>query len=135
MANDPTDTTKYPLGTTDLYVAARNASDFDKGVGGDENTSFTNRFGATLPSYRKAVKDALDFLGALVVIGDYSAGQNYDQFNLVRDTSDGTWYVVIANGSYLSVDISTDLENNNIMVHQVNIDQVDQFLGLKYGSL
>lgn len=116
MANDPTDTTKYPLGTNDLYVAARNAGDFDKGINAG-NTTFVNRFGKVLPTFEKAISDAKANYGGLNNRGDWVTLRAYAVNDLWQSTVDDTWYLVLT--AYTSgVDEAADIASGNVEVFQ-----------------
>lgn len=122
MANDPTDTTKFPLGTSDWYAAARNAGDFDKGMNAG-NTTFVNRFGKTLPTFEKAISDAKANYGGLNNRGDWVTSTNYAVNDLWQSTVDNTWYLVLTaytSGASEAVDIAT----GNVQVFQ-SIEKVN----------
>jgi len=143
MANDPTDTTKYPLGTNDLYVAARNASDFDKGLNAG-NTTFVNRFGKVLPTFEKAISDAKANYGGLNNRGDWVTLRAYAVNDLWQSTVDNTWYLVLT--AYTSgVDEAADIASGNVEVFQgiakqdavikiASVFDVDAFARLEEGD-
>ncbi|MBX2849948.1 MAG: hypothetical protein KTR16_16605 [Acidiferrobacterales bacterium] len=116
MANDPTDTTKYPLGTSDLYAAARNAGDLDKGLNAG-NTTFTNRFGQVLPTFEKALTDAKTNYGGLNNTGGWVTSTAYAVNDLWQSTVDDTWYLVLT--AYTSgANEASDIATGNVEVWQ-----------------
>lgn len=144
MANDPTDTNKFPLGTSDWYAAARNAGDFDKGMNAG-NTTFVNRFGKALPTFEKAISDAKSNYGGLNNRGDWVTLRAYAVNDLWQSTADDTWYLVLT--AYTSgVDEAADIETGNVQIFQgiarqdavikiSSVFDIDAFARLEEGDL
>lgn len=115
MANDPTDLTKYPLGSTSFIPAARNASDFDELINGG-NTTVINRTGKVLDSYERSLATARENYGDINIRGDYTGATAYALRDVVKDSSDGTWYITVE--AFTSTNISSDIASGYLKVWQ-----------------
>lgn len=72
MSNDPTDLTRYPLGTGAFVPADRNAGDFDRILNGSSTDVIETRTGKRVDSYERTIVNKVGFN----VPVDYAAGIN-----------------------------------------------------------